>query len=128
MKMTGTFAKSEIVKERKEQTPDPVSEGDILSWDKQPKKLKEYQGDKGRTYARVSRVEVAHDIRYAKLAFKEGDYQDFDCRTLDARIREGAIQIEDPWKLLQLIADSLWSENADAAASISAIIQENASP
>lgn len=126
MKLKQTFERRDVMREREGPPPEPVQVDDIVSWDKQPKALKEIYGDKGRSYGRVKSVELENGIRYARVnLLRAGDFQDFDCRTLAMRIKEGSIQIEDPYQLLQLISDSLWTSNPDAAASISAIVQEH---
>lgn len=111
MKLKGTFDKDVLIRQRQQPVSVdelPVKEGDILSWDKQPKALKEIYGDKGRTYGRVASIDTVDGQRWARLNFlRKGDFQDFDTTPLSARIKAGTVQVEHPKELLTMIADTL---------------------
>lgn len=110
-----------------EPKPEPIQVDAILSWDKRPQPLKEIYGDSGRTYARVASVDQEETgLRYARLnMLRARDYQDFDCRTLEQRIKAGQVQVEDPYLLLSMIADVLQSTDPVTAQSILAALRSH---
>lgn len=89
--------------------------GQILSWDKQPKALRDRPGRNGRTVAQV--VDVPDDVRRiadadtVRLRFiGRDDYFDFDRSSLIERLRAGTIRIESPVALLEALTTAFASE------------------
>lgn len=132
MKLSKTFDRADInfIKPKQQDpTPEPVSVDDVVAVDKQPRKLKEIYGNKGMSWARVTAVDLAHGVRYARLNYlRQGDFTDFDCRTLAARIDDGSMvqasTLSEKLQIVQLIADSLQREHPEIAHKLTAIVQE----
>lgn len=107
-------------------TPDnpAVQEGDIVTWDKQPKAVRHLPGREGRTVAQVTRASDPDYITIATLKTK--DWLEWDRATFCDRLNAGEVTIEDKWQLLKAIEKAFFAEgNDDVAYAINDLVRNH---